>query len=160
MSDYGWIENIVSGVVTGGATAITALIGFLRENRKKISDLETRLTNQERGYGALRESLELISSRQDLALEKFQNKTDTFKDLLQDIFGKDLSNTELTERVTRLEKNLRDLELELQDIQRSFDRLERSCRDPEEERVRQISKIKDEIQDATKTLKDIMSLLG
>ena len=52
MADNSLIESVLSGVLTGGATAGTAVLGFFRDQKRRVKDLEARLSTLDAKIGS------------------------------------------------------------------------------------------------------------
>lgn len=175
------LENVVSGVLTGGATAVTAIVSFFRDTKKRVTDLEARgnawdnrlnlLTGKfsplEVGPGIVQQVSQLKIDFDDWKSWLMQNYTAGLPPMRASMptprqsFVVNLDQIENEDyRLTKIERTLKELRDRLDEMESSVHDQEKALRESDGERSDQIHKIREEIASVNGVMRGLATAMG
>lgn len=175
------LENVVSGVLTGGATAVTAIVSFFKDTKKRVTDLEARGNSWDNRLNILTGKIGSLETNSGMVQQIAQLKTD-FDDwknwLMQNYtaglppmrasmptprqsFVVNLDQIENDDyRLTRIEKTLKDLRDRIDELETSVRDQEKALKESDGDRSEQIHKIREEIASVNGLMRGLATAMG
>ena len=172
------VETILSGVLTGSATAGASVLGFFREMKKRLADLETKVGSFEDRKGlvySVHLMDESVKTLED-GLKKFKREVDNWDEhppeWVQLLRRRTTSSVDLIEhqdfergfngfngRLRDFDERLRRYEDDLGKIARKLSLLEEQLRDSDANRSREISAVREGIASINGLMRGLQSII-
>ncbi len=162
-----FLETVITAVVSSGGTAVSAILAFFRDVKKRVDDLERRVGSSETRSGLVQSVSEL-----EQAVEKIQEWASHPPEWLVQLVSRGRRSApsyvspdnydEIDNRFRALERKLKTFEAELAQFER---RLDRTVTDDtfdaaDRQRAKEISEIRASIAGISGTLKGLESAWG
>ncbi len=159
------VENIVTAVITGGGTAVSAILAFFKDVKKRIDDLEKKVGSIESGSGLSFKVQALENSYNALKQEVSNWAIHPPTSLLQVIRSQRTSTHDefsIDDRIRSFENRLKSME----ELVEKLERRVKSCVDEDEfetadrQRAEEIASVRTTIAEVSGLLKGLQSALG
>lgn len=159
------IENIITAVISGGGTAVSAIYAFFKDVKKRLDDLEKKIGSVESGSGLSFKVQNLEASYASLKSEVTNWANHPPASLLQVFRSQRIS----THDEFTIDDRIRSFESRLKVMEETVEKLERrvkSCvseddfEDADRERAEEIASVRTTIAEVSGLLKGLQSALG
>lgn len=159
------VENIVTAVISGGGTAVSAILAFFRDVKKRIDDLEKKVGSLENSSGLVYK-IQLVEN----AIQKLSSEVNNWaahppESLLNVIRSRrDSTIDEFTidGRIRIFESRLKAMEENIERLERKVGRcvLDEDFESADRQRAEEIATIRTTIAEVNGLLKGLQSALG